>query len=53
MTIPALQEQKEIIYNDYKVEAEYMIKTDFMSLYEELSQLNEKWYSLEGYNERL
>lgn len=30
-----------------------MFKTDFMSLYEELSQLNEKWYSLEGYNERL
>ena len=30
-----------------------MITTDFMSLYEELSQLNEKWYSLEGYNERL
>ena len=26
---------------------------DFISLYEELSQLNEKWYSLEGYNERL
>ena len=30
-----------------------MIKTDFMSLYEELSQLNEKWYNIEGYNERL
>ena len=30
-----------------------MFKTDFMSLYEELSQLNEKWYSLEGCNERL
>ena len=30
-----------------------MSRTDFMSLYEELSQLNEKWYNIEGYNERL
>lgn len=30
-----------------------MIKTDFMSLYEELSQLNEKWYNSEEYSGRL
>ena len=30
-----------------------MIKTDFISLYEELSQLNEKWYNSEEYNGRL
>ena len=53
MTIPALQEQKEIIYNDYNVEAKYMSRTDFISLYEELSQLNEKWYNLENYDGRL
>ena len=30
-----------------------MIKTEFMKLYEELEQLNEKWYDIEGYGRRL
>ena len=30
-----------------------MIKTEFMKLYEELEQLNEKWYNIESYNRRL
>ena len=30
-----------------------MSKTDFISLYEELNQLNEKWYNSEEYNGRL
>ena len=30
-----------------------MIKTEFIELYEKLSQLNEKWYNIEGYNRRL
>ena len=30
-----------------------MIKTEFMKIYEELEQLNEKWYDIKGYGRRL
>ena len=30
-----------------------MVNTEFIKLYEELGQLNEKWYEIESYNRRL